>query len=128
MTRYEILMKATANKLTWIHAAEILGISPRHMRRLRVEYQEYGITALDDKRAGRPRRKRIKERDVALICRLKEDVYPDFSVQHFYEKLTEKHEVKISYSWTLQILQHAGIVKKSRGRGKYLNLRWESFF
>jgi transposase len=123
MTRYEILMKATANKLTWTQAAEVLGISPRHMRRLRTEYREYGISALYDGRAGKPRRKRIKESDVSLICRLKEDVYSDFSVQHFYEKLTEKHEVKISYSWTLQILQHAGIVQKSRGRGRYFRKR-----
>ena len=123
MTRYEILMKATANKLTWTQAAEVLGISPRHMRRLRAEYQEYGISALEDKRGGRPRRKRIKESDVALICRLKEDVYPDFSVQHFYEKLKEKHGVEISYSWTLQILQNAGIVQKNRGRGRYFRKR-----
>jgi transposase len=123
MTRYEILMRATASKLTWTQAAEVLGISPRHMRRLRAEYQEYGIDALEDKRGGKPRRKRIKEQEVSLICRLKEDVYPDFSVQHFYEKLIEKHEIKISYSWTLQILQNAGIVKKNQGRGRYFRKR-----
>ncbi|MBN2804351.1 MAG: hypothetical protein JXR91_14745 [Deltaproteobacteria bacterium] len=83
------------------------------MRRLRTEFQEYGIVALEDNRGGKPRRKRIKEQDVSLICRLKEDVYPDFSVQHFYEKLIEKHGIEISYSWTLQILQNAGIVKNN---------------
>jgi transposase len=123
MTRYEIIIKATAGKLTWTQAADVLGISPRHMRRLRVEYQEYGIDALEDNRSGRPRRKRIREKTVRMICRLKEDVYSDFSIQHFYEKLTEVHGVEVSYSWTKHILQEAGIVKRARGRGKYFRKR-----
>lgn len=123
MTRYDIVVRATAGKLTWTQAAEVLGITPRHMRRLREEFREHGIDAFCDKRGGRPRKKRIKEDTVALICRLKSDVYEDFSVQHFYEKLTEEHGVQISYSWTLQILQTAGIVEKSRGRGRYFRKR-----
>jgi hypothetical protein len=58
-----------------------------------------------------------------MICRLKSEVYDDFSVQHFYEKLTEEHGVQISYSWTMNILQEAGIVKKARGRGRYFRKR-----
>jgi transposase len=123
MTRYEIVLKATAGKLTWTQAAEVLGITPRHMRRLRTEYREHGIVAFHDNRGGRPRRKRIKEDTVEMICRLKSEVYDDFSVQHFYEKLTEEHGVQISYSWTMNILQEAGIVKKARGRGRYFRKR-----
>ena len=119
MTRHGIVLKATAGKLTWTQAAEVLGITPRHMRRLRAEYREYGIDAFYDNRGGKTRAKRIREETVALICRLKEDVYPDFSVLHFFEKLTEVHGVQISYSWTNYVLQEAGIVMRSRGRGKY---------
>lgn len=123
MTRIEIMMQATAGRLTWLQAADILGITPRHMRRLRSEYQEHGISALEDKRAGRPRRRRIKEETVAHICRLKKDVYSDFSVMHFYDKLVEEHGIDISYSWTKQILQDAGIVRRTRGRGRYFRKR-----
>ena len=84
MTRYEIMIKATVGKLSWVQAADVLGITSRHMRRLRTEYQDYGLSALDDKRGGRPRKRRITEETVALICRLKKDVYEDFSVLHFY--------------------------------------------
>jgi len=119
MTRYEIVIKATARRLTWAQAAEILGISPRHMRRLRAQYQEHGVDAFYDNRGGKTRVKRIREDTVARICKLKEDVYPDFSMQHFHEKLTEEHGIQISYSWTRHVLQEAGIVKKARGRGKY---------
>ena len=71
MTRIEIMMRATAGKLTWTQAADVLGITPRHMRRLRADYQEHGIHALEDKRGGRPRQRRITEETVALICGLK---------------------------------------------------------
>lgn len=123
MTRYEILMKATVGKLTWSQAADVLGVSPRHMRRIRADYQDHGVHALRDKRGGRPRKKRIKEETVALICQLKRDTYEDFSIKHFHEKLTDEHGVDISYSWTKQILQNAGVVKKARGRGKYFRKR-----
>jgi hypothetical protein len=122
MTRNEIMMRATAGKLTWTQAADVLGITPRHMRRLRADYQEHGIHALEDKRGG-PRKRRITEETVALICGLKREVYEDFSVMHFYEKLIEEHGVDISYSWTKQILQDAGVVEKSRGRGRYFRKR-----
>jgi hypothetical protein len=38
-----------------------------------------------DQRGGRPRRKRIKAGTIELLCRLKRDVYPDFSLRHFYD-------------------------------------------
>jgi len=122
MTRNEIMMRATAGKLTWTQAADVLGITPRHMRRLRADYQEHGIHSLEDKRGG-PRKRRITEETVAIICGLKREVYEDFSVMHFYEKLIEEHGVDISYSWTKQILQDAGVVVKSRGRGRYFRKR-----
>ncbi len=123
MTRREIVTKAIAGKLTWSQAAEVLGITPRHMRRIRTVYREYGMDAFYDNRGGHNRRRKISEETVAKICRLKEEVYPDFSMQHYYEKLTEEHGVQISYSWMSHILQEAGIVKKTRGRGKYFRQR-----
>jgi len=124
MTRYEILLKTTAGRLSWTQAGEILGLSPRQMRRLRAEYEEHGIDACcEDKRGGHSRRKRIREETVAELCRLKRDEYADYSMQHFYEKLTDVHGVEISYTWMKHILQESGIVEKTRGRGKYRRQR-----
>jgi hypothetical protein len=35
----EVLLRAMARKITWFQAAEILGISDRHVRRIRERYQ-----------------------------------------------------------------------------------------
>ena len=42
MTRQEIILRAYAKKISWIEAAEILGISCRHLRRIREKYEEVG--------------------------------------------------------------------------------------
>lgn len=34
----EVILRATANKITWWQAAEIIGISNRSMRRLRIAH------------------------------------------------------------------------------------------
>ena len=74
-------------------------------------------------RGGRPRRKRIKTGTIELLCRLKRDVYADFSLRHFYEQVTEKHGVKVSYNWLRLMLQEAGVVEKEPARGRYRRRR-----
>ena len=123
MTRREVITKAIARQLNWVQAAEIVGVTPRQMRRIRWRAEHYGLDAVMDQRGGRPRRKRIKAGTIELLCRLKRDVYPDFSLQHFYEHLTEKHGVKVSYNWLRLMLQEAGIVEREPARGKYRRRR-----
>ena len=123
MTRREIITKAIAKRLSWIQAAEIIGIKPRQMRRIRWRVEHYGLEAVMDQRGGRPRRTRIKAGTIELLCRLKRDVYPDFSLRHFYEHVTEKHGVKVSYNWLRLMLQEAGVVQKEPARGKYRRQR-----
>jgi transposase len=106
MTRREVITKAITRQLSWVQAAGILGISARHMQRLRHKVERWGMSAVMDQRGGRPRRKRrIKAGTIELLCRLKRDVYSDFSLRHFYEHVTEKHGVKVSYNWLRLMLQ-----------------------
>jgi hypothetical protein len=76
-----------------------------------------------DQRGGRPRRQRVKAGTIEFLCRLKRDVYPDFSLRHFYEQVTERHGVKVSYNWLRLMLQEAGVVEKEPARGKYRRQR-----
>src|ERR1700684_2395874 len=54
----EVMLQAMAKKISWWQAAEILGISDRHMRRWRERYEEFGFRGLFDRRRGRPSPKR----------------------------------------------------------------------
>jgi hypothetical protein len=123
MTRDEVLKKAFEGRITWLQAAEICGITPRHLLRLREQYQALGREGLRDGRAGRRQPLRIAVATLDDLCLLKQEVYPDFSIRHFYEFATEKHGFKLSYTMTRNILQLRGLVEKAAGRGKYRRRR-----
>jgi transposase len=119
MTRQEVILRAYAKKLTWIQAAEILGISCRHLRRIKQKYEEFGFHSLFDKRVGKESSRRVPIQIVEEVLRLYKDEYFDFNVSHFHEKLTEVHQIKVSYTWTKCLLQAAGLVKKDKPRRKH---------
>jgi hypothetical protein len=123
MTRQEVIMKAVEGRITWSQAAAILRVTPRHLRRMRERFEELGSRGLLDGRAGCERTTRVAEHILREVCRLKREVYPDFSVRHFHERLTAKHGISLSYTWTKNVLQAAGIVEKARGRGQYRRRR-----
>lgn len=119
MTRRDVIQMAIEGRIKWIQAADILGVTPRHILRLRERYLNLGIAGLRDGRHGKPQPRRIPLEVEKEVCRLKRDVYPDFSVKHFHDKLVETHGLRISYTWTLIVLQKHGLVDKAPGRGKY---------
>jgi hypothetical protein len=123
MTRKEVIVRAIAKELTWIQAADICGITARQMRRLKRRYERYGYDGLVDGRSGKTRHKRIPLETIERLCELRREQYADFSVQHFWEKATEVHQLQISYTWAKLALQAAGLAEKSPGRGKYRRRR-----
>jgi transposase len=123
MTRQEVVMKAVEGRITWIQAAEILRVTSRHLRRLRDRFEHLGSAGLVDGRAACRRTKEVPEEVLRKICHLKREVYPDFSVLHFHEQLETKHGISLSYTWTKNVLQAAGIVAKSPRRGQYRRRR-----
>ena len=123
MTREEIILKAMAGAIRWAQAADIMGITDRHLRRMRKEIERSGWAVLRDQRGGRPRRKRVPAETIAELCRLRRALYMDFSVRHFYEFATEKHKLKLSYTLAKATLQQAGLADKAPGRGQYRRRR-----
>jgi transposase InsO family protein len=123
MTRQEVITKAIARQITWLQAAEILRVSARQMRRIRRKVEQFGMSAVMDQRGKRPCRRLIRAATIEMLIRLKRDVYPDFSLRHFYEHVTEKHQLKVSYNWMRLMLQAAGVVEREPGRGRYRRKR-----
>jgi len=60
---------------------------------------------------------------VERVLTLFREKYPDFSVKHFHEKLVEEEGVNLSYTWVKTALQTAGLVAKTRKRGKHRRRR-----
>ena len=119
----EVMLQAMAKKISWWQAAEILGISDRHMRRWRERYEEFGFRGLFDRRRGKPSPKRVPVATVERVLELYRERYFDLNVQHFHEKLGAEHQMRLSYSWVKGILQGAGMVARGRKRGTHRKRR-----
>jgi transposase len=119
----EVILRALAKKITWRQAAEIMGISDRHMRRWRERYEEFGYDGLFDRRQGKPSPKRVPLAQVEQVLGLYRERYGDLNVRHFHEKLREQHQIDLSYTWVKQALQGAGLVARGRKRGVHRKRR-----
>ncbi len=119
----EVILRAMAKKITWWQAAEILGFSDRHLRRIRERYQEFGYESMFDKRRGQPSPKRVPFATVEKVLALYRDQYFDLNVRHFHEKLREQHEIDLSYTWVKSVLQGAGLVARQGQRGVHRKRR-----
>ena len=83
MKRQEVIVRALSGALTWLQAADILGIEPRSLRRWRAQYeadQRYGL--YDRRQLPSPRKVSVGE--LERILRLYRDTYRGFNVRHFH--------------------------------------------
>jgi hypothetical protein len=119
----EVILRAMAKKITWWQAAEIIGMSDRQMRRLHWRYREHGYDGLLDRRVGKPSPKRVPLVVVEQVLGLYQEKYFDLNVRHFHEKLQEKHQIGLSYTWVKKALQGAGLVLRERKRGVHRRRR-----
>jgi len=119
MKMQEIVLRAMSGKLTWLQAADILGLSPRSVRRWRARYERHGYDGLLDRRHGRPSARRVPLAEVERVLRLYRERYLGFNVRHFLEIARREHGVRLSYSFVRQALQGAGLVAKRRPRGRH---------
>jgi transposase len=123
MKLQDVLLKAMAKKISWGDAAEIIGISDRTMRRWHQRWDEHGYGGLVDRRKGKPSSHRVAVKTVEEVLRLYREKYYDLNMRHFHEKLSQEHQIHLSYTWVQQALQGAGLVTRRRKRGPHRRRR-----
>ena len=123
MKLQDVLLKAMAKKISWGAAAEIIGISDRTMRRWHERWREHGYDGLMDRRKGKPSSRRVAVKTVEEVLRLYREKYYDLNMRHFQEKLSQEHQIHLSYTWVQQALQGAGLVARRRKRGPHRRRR-----
>ena len=125
----EAILRALSGRQSWLQVADVLGVSPRTVRRLRWRYERYGYDGLFDHRRRRPSPRAVPLGEVQRLLRLYRERYgprdghPGFNIRHFYEVACRDHRVRLSYSFVKQALQTAGLVGKRRPRGRHRRRR-----
>jgi len=110
----EVFMQAMAKKISWMQAAEIMGLTDRTMRRWKWQHEKHGYVL--DRRYGKASEKKVPVETIEKVLGLYRDDYHDFSVKHFHEKLRSEHGIGLSYTWVKRALQASGLVGKTRDR------------
>ena len=92
MKTHDVILKAMAKKISWLSAAEIIGITPRSMRRRRERLELHGDDGLARSKEGKtqPETRAAATCERCWFCTRK---YFDFNVKHFHEKLKEVHGI-----------------------------------
>src|SRR5438445_3745073 len=119
----DVLLHALKERQPWIHVAEVLGVSPRTVRRLRWRYEHHGFEGLFDHRHQRPSPRCARLAEVQRVLGLYRDRYVGFNVRHFHEIAQREHGLTLSYSFVKKALQSAGLVTRRRPRGRHRRRR-----
>ena len=122
MKRQEVIMRALSGTLTWLQAADMLGVEPRSVRRWRARFEAGGAVALYDRRQL-PSPRKAPALEVQHIVRLYRERFTGWNVRHFYRFARRDHGVTLSYSFVKLALQEAGLVRKGRARGRHRRRR-----
>ena len=123
MTVREVIVRAIGGEITWIQAADILGCTPRSLRRLRLRYEQRGYDGLLDHRRGRPSPRAAPVAEVQRIVALYRQHYAGFNGRHFHQLAQQKHGVRLSYTYVKTLLQQSGLLPKARAQGRHRRRR-----
>ena len=119
----EAIGRCRSGRLSCIEAAEVLGMSERHFRRLRDRYEADGAEGLIDRRRGRVSGRRVPVDRIEWLLEEYRTRYFDFTVKHFHERLRAEHKFELGYTWTKRVLQDAGLVKRAPKRSAHRKRR-----
>ena len=100
-------------------AADILGISTRSFLRKRRRYESEDFDGRFDRRLGKICGHKAADEEVQLITELYANRYRGFSVKHFHEFASLDPQFIRSYSWTKNMLEQAGLIRRSKRGGDH---------
>jgi transposase len=119
----EAIGRWRSGALSCMEAAEVLGMSERHFRRLRDRYEAEGAEGLIDRRRGRVSGRRVPVDRIEWLLEQFGTRYFDFTVKHFHERLVAEHGFALGYTWTKRVLQDAGLVRRAPRRSAHRRKR-----
>ena len=115
-TRLQVLNSLLAEHIALDQAAELMGVSPRHTRRILAAYQDKGAAALAHGHRGRRPANAIPEATRSKVVHLARTVYEGANHTHLSELLSEREGVDMGRTTLRRILANAGLSSPRRRR------------
>jgi transposase len=114
--RLLVLNEILAGRMTGQEAADVLGLSLRHTRRLMAAYRLEGAAVLAHGNRGKQSHLRTPEAVEEEIVGLAKGMYHDYNNCHFAEELDERHGITVSSSTVRRIRQRYGLPSPRKRR------------
>lgn len=114
--RLEVMERLQEKRMKQQTAAEILGISIRHVKRLLRAYRRDGAAGLVSKQRGKPGHHQMAAETVRVALDLLKGRYADFGPTLAHEKLVEREGLKMSLGSVRKIMIEEGLWKAKRAR------------
>jgi len=102
--RYKILKDVLEKRLKGIEAASLLNLTPVHISRLKAKLLNGGFEEILRKPPPSPPNTKITEPEIQRILKLRKELYYDFNIMHFMDKLHEVHKIPYCYESLRQLL------------------------
>ena len=96
LRRVHVIRQTREKKLTQVQAGIVLGLTPRHIRRLIERVAQAGDQGLAHRGRGKPSNRRIPEKVQTKALTLYAQRYGDFGPTLAAEKLAERHGITLS--------------------------------
>jgi transposase len=109
LQRVTVISRCVQGNLTCARAAELLDLSPRHIKRLKSRYRQGSAAALAHVSRGRPSHRRLPQRTRDRILALARSRYAGFNDHHLREKLVEQENFSLSRETLRRLLRANGI-------------------
>ena len=107
--RIQVLNTVLEHHLPIAQAAEIMGVSERHTKRLLAAYRKEGPAALAHGNRGRQPHNAVPDDATAAVVKLASNGYAGANHSHFTELLREREGIDLSRPTVRRILVKAGI-------------------
>ena len=102
--RYKVLKDVVDKKLKGVEAAALLNLTPIHVSRLKAKLIAGGFEEILRKPPPSPPNRKISDATAEKILKLRKELYYDFNVMHFMDKLHEVHKMPYCYESIRQLL------------------------
>ncbi len=116
ISRIEIMQRIKDKRLTQAEASRIIGVSIRHVKRLFRAYKMQGAVGLVSRRRSKPSNNRLDPEVIQKVIDLVYKHYRDFGPTLAHEKLTEKHNLRLSRESVRGIMIAEGWWKPKRAK------------
>jgi len=108
INRVPILDRLIAKEIKQKHAAKLLGVSTRQIRRMKKAYQESGVAGLVHQGRGKASNRKTKQSEIDRAMKIVKQQYHDFGPTLAHEKLVNEHGINFS----VERLRQAMIAEK----------------